>query len=81
MAEKKMWGGRFAEGTAASMEAYSESVSFDWQLYAEDIRGSQAHARVLAQQGFLTDDEAKQICDGLDTVKAEIGRASCRERV
>jgi len=72
MAEKKMWGGRFAEGTAASMEAYSESVSFDWQLYAEDIRGSQAHARVLAKQGFLTDAEAKQICDGLDTVKAEI---------
>jgi len=72
MAEKKMWGGRFAEGTAASMEAYSESVSYDWQLYAEDIRGSQAHARVLAKQGFLTDEEARQICDGLDTVKAEI---------
>jgi len=72
MAEKKMWGGRFAEGTAASMEAYSESVSYDWQLYAEDIRGSQAHARVLAKQGFLTEDEAKQICDGLDKVKAEI---------
>lgn len=72
MAEKKMWGGRFAEGTAASMEAYSESVSYDWQLYAEDIRGSQAHARVLAKQGFLTEDEASQICDGLDTVKAEI---------
>ena len=72
MAEKKMWGGRFAEGTAASMEAYSESVSYDWQLYAEDIRGSQAHARVLAKQGFLTEDEAKQICDGLDAVKKEI---------
>jgi len=72
MAEKKMWGGRFAEGTAASMEAYSESVSFDWQLYAEDIRGSQAHARVLAMQGFLSAEEAKLICDGLDKVKAEI---------
>ncbi len=72
MAEKKMWGGRFAEGTSASMEAYSESVSYDWQLYAEDIRGSQAHARVLAKQGFLTEDEAKQICEGLDKVKAEI---------
>jgi len=72
MAEKKMWGGRFAEGTAASMEAYSESVSYDWQLYAEDIRGSQAHARVLAGQGFLTDEEAATICDGLDMVKAEI---------
>lgn len=72
MAEKKMWGGRFTEGTAASMEAYSESVSYDWQLYAEDIRGSQAHARVLAKQGFLTEDEAAKICDGLDSVKAEI---------
>ncbi|MCJ2164254.1 MULTISPECIES: argininosuccinate lyase [unclassified Pseudodesulfovibrio] len=72
MAEKKMWGGRFAEGTAASMEAYSESVSFDRLLYAEDIRGSQAHARVLARQGFLTADEASAICGGLDRVKAEI---------
>ena len=72
MAKKKMWGGRFAESTAASMEAYSESVSFDWQLYAEDIRGSQAHARMLAGQGFLTGDEAGRICDGLEQVKAEI---------
>ncbi|HKI80440.1 MAG TPA: argininosuccinate lyase, partial [Pseudodesulfovibrio sp.] len=59
MADKKMWGGRFAQGTAASMEAFSESVSFDRLLYAEDIRGSQAHARMLAKQGFLTDDEAR----------------------
>ncbi|WP_319543556.1 argininosuccinate lyase [uncultured Pseudodesulfovibrio sp.] len=72
MADKKMWGGRFAEGTAASMEAYSESVSFDRRLYAEDIRGSQAHARVLAKQGFLTEGEAMAICDGLDQVRAEI---------
>ncbi|MBG0789155.1 MAG: argininosuccinate lyase [Desulfovibrionaceae bacterium] len=72
MSKKKMWGGRFAESTAASMEAYSESVSFDWRLYAEDIRGSQAHARVLAMQGFLTEEEAQTICDGLDAVRAEI---------
>ncbi|OIQ51942.1 Argininosuccinate lyase 1 [Pseudodesulfovibrio hydrargyri] len=72
MADKKMWGGRFAQGTAASMEAFSESVSFDRLLYAEDIRGSQAHARMLARQGFLTDDEARAICDGLDKVKSEI---------
>ena len=72
MSDKKMWGGRFAKGTAASMEAFSESVSFDRLLYAEDIRGSQAHARMLAKQGFLTGDEAATICDGLDKVKAEI---------
>lgn len=72
MAEKKMWGGRFAEATATLMEEYSESVSFDWQLYTADIRGSQAHARVLAKQGFLTEDEARTIVAGLDAVKEEI---------
>ena len=72
MSDKKMWGGRFAKGTAASMEAFSESVSFDRLLYAEDIHGSQAHARMLAKQGFLTAEEANTICDGLDKVKAEI---------
>lgn len=72
MAQKKMWGGRFEQGTAALMEEFSESVSYDWQLYREDIRGSQAHARVLAMQGFLTADEAQTIVDGLDAVKKEI---------
>ncbi|MEZ7196349.1 argininosuccinate lyase [Pseudodesulfovibrio karagichevae] len=72
MADKKMWGGRFAQGTAASMEAFSESVSFDRLLYAEDIRGSQAHARMLARQGFLAADETRTICDGLDKVRSEI---------
>ena len=72
MSEKKMWGGRFAQSTAKTMEAYSESVSFDRKLYAEDIRGSQAHAAMLAAQGFLTAEEARIICDGLDTVKDEI---------
>ncbi|WP_243546858.1 argininosuccinate lyase [Pseudodesulfovibrio tunisiensis] len=72
MADNKMWGGRFEQGTAADMEAYSESVSFDWRLYAEDIRGSQAHAKMLAEQGFLTSEEAETICSGLDRVKAEI---------
>lgn len=72
MSDKKMWGGRFAERTAASMEAYSESVSFDWLLYREDIRGSQAHARMLAKQGFLTAEEAETIVKGLDTVREEV---------
>ncbi len=72
MSDKKMWGGRFAERTAASMEAYSESVSFDWRFYREDIRGSQAHARMLAKQGFLSEEEAEVIIKGLDSVREEI---------
>ncbi len=69
---KKLWGGRFEKRTASSVEEYTESVSFDWQLYAEDIAGSKAHARMLAMQGVLTSDEAKRIVAGLDEILAEI---------
>ncbi|WP_022661591.1 argininosuccinate lyase [Paucidesulfovibrio longus] len=72
MADKKLWGGRFKEGTSASVEAYTESVSFDWRLYREDIAGSQAHARMLARQGVLTSEEAESLCRGLDQVRDEI---------
>ncbi|HEU6437645.1 MAG TPA: argininosuccinate lyase [Nitratidesulfovibrio sp.] len=72
MAEKKMWGGRFRQATAALVEEYTQSVSFDRALYAQDIAGSKAHARMLAKQGVLTADEAARIVEGLDMVLAEI---------
>ncbi|MGE4293189.1 MAG: argininosuccinate lyase [Desulfovibrio sp.] len=72
MADKKLWGGRFKQGTSASVEAYTESVSYDWRLYREDIAGSQAHARMLARQGVLTPQEAETLCDGLEQVREEI---------
>lgn len=40
---------------------FSESISFDHRLYRHDIRGSIAHARMLAKQGILTDDEFASI--------------------
>ncbi|HBR06219.1 MAG TPA: argininosuccinate lyase, partial [Desulfovibrio sp.] len=58
MSGKKMWGGRFAAATDALVEGYTQSVSFDHRLYAEDIAGSKAHARMLAAQGIITRDEA-----------------------
>ncbi|MEF2146122.1 MAG: argininosuccinate lyase [Desulfovibrionaceae bacterium] len=72
MAEKKLWGGRFSEGTKASVEQYTESISFDWRLFREDIAGSQAHARMLARQGVLTPEEGDVIVRGLDEVRKEI---------
>ncbi len=69
---KKMWGGRFAEAAAAKVEEYTQSESFDRQLYREDIAGSKAHARMLGQCGIIGPDEAKVIIDGLDSVLAEI---------
>jgi len=70
----KAWGGRFQGATDPRVEKFTESISFDARLAAVDIRGSQAHARMLAQVGLLTDDEARQIVEGLATIGEEIER-------
>lgn len=68
----KLWGGRFAEATAASVEAFTESISYDWRLYHHDILGSMAHARMLAKQGLITGDERDAILQGLAEIEQEI---------
>ena len=75
MAKEKLWGGRFHEGTAASVEAYTQSISYDWALYKQDIAGSCAHARMLARQGVISAEEADQLVAGLAAVRAEVGDA------
>ncbi|ETD80494.1 argininosuccinate lyase [Rhodobacter capsulatus] len=67
-----MWGGRFAAGPDAIMEAINASISFDKRLYAQDIRGSRAHAAMLAATGILTHSDAEAIGEGLLTVLSEI---------
>lgn len=66
------WGGRFSEATDEFVQAFTASIQFDQRLYANDIQGSIAHATMLNKVGVLTDDEAKQIVDGLNGVKADI---------
>jgi argininosuccinate lyase len=76
MTEKKasneMWGGRFASGPAAIMEAINASIGFDKKLYAEDIAGSLAHSEMLAQQGIIAKADQVKIADGLNTILSEI---------
>ena len=67
-----MWGGRFAAGPDAIMEAINASIGFDKRLAKQDIDGSRAHAAMLAAQGILTDKDAKAIREGLLTVLSEI---------
>ena len=66
------WGGRFSEGPDARVAAFTESVSFDARLYAHDIRGSIAHARMLAKVGVLSDDEFARIEAGLSAIGERI---------
>jgi argininosuccinate lyase len=67
-----MWGGRFAAGPDAIMEAINASIGFDKRLAKQDIDGSRAHAAMLAAQGILTDSDAEAIREGLLTVLSEI---------
>ena len=71
-AANQMWGGRFAEGPDAIMTAINASIGFDHRLYRQDIAGSIAHARMLAQSGILTEADRDQIVRGLNDVLAEI---------
>ncbi len=71
-AANAMWGGRFAAGPDAIMEAINASIGFDRRLYAQDIRGSRAHAAMLAATGILSDSDAEAIREGLLTVLSEI---------
>ncbi len=77
---KKAWGGRFEQATAPTVEQFTESVSFDARLLDVDIRGSQAHARMLAQVGLLTDEECRQIVSCLEEIGQDIraGRVPLR---
>ena len=68
----KLWGGRFSESTDGLVEAFSASEHFDRRLYAQDIRGSMAHARMLASVGVLSTDESDAICNGLESIRGEI---------
>ncbi len=68
----QMWGGRFAAGPDAIMQAINASISFDQRLYAQDIAGSRAHAAMLAATGILTNKDAEAIRKGLLTVLSEI---------
>jgi argininosuccinate lyase len=68
----KPWGGRFSQETDRRVEEFTESISFDRRLFEHDIRGSIAHAQMLAQVGLITEAECKQIVQGLSEIRAEI---------
>src|SRR5438270_1533617 len=72
----KMWGGRFTERPDAIMEEINVSIDVDRHLYAQDIAASKAHAAMLAAQGIITANDAKNIAKGLDTILSEIGNGT-----
>ncbi len=63
-----LWGGRFADGPSAELEALSRSTHFDWRLTPYDLAGSHAHANALHVAGLLGDDEVAELHRGLEAL-------------
>ncbi|XP_047322759.1 argininosuccinate lyase, chloroplastic [Impatiens glandulifera] len=70
--ETKLWGGRFEESVTDVVERFTESISFDKQLYKQDIQGSRAHASMLAKQGLMTESDKDSILQGLIQIEKQI---------
>jgi argininosuccinate lyase len=68
----QQWGGRFAGGPSAIMQEINASIGFDRKMWRQDIRGSLAHAAMLARQGIIAGEDAAQIEQGLKQIAAEI---------
>lgn len=69
---QEMWGGRFAAKPDEVMEAINASIDVDKRLAEEDIRGSKAHVRMLADRGIVTETDRDAILEGLEAVAEEI---------
>ena len=69
---KKLWSGRFAVSTDSRVEAFTQSISCDRRLFKQDVRGSIAHARMLAKVELITVEECQLIVRCLSEIEAEI---------
>lgn len=68
----KLWKGRFTKASTSSSDEFNASITFDKRLYKEDIAGSIAHAKMLARQGILSQEESRQICQALLLIEKDI---------
>ena len=69
---EKMWAGRFAGALDRMADDFNSSIHFDSKMYKQDIKGSLAHAAMLAAQGIITEKDCDAISAGLESILADI---------
>ncbi|MBE6529463.1 MAG: argininosuccinate lyase [Ruminococcaceae bacterium] len=69
---KKMWAGRTSGETSRLADDFNSSIAVDCRMFREDIRGSMAHASMLAAQGILSQADAEAILAGLDGILSDL---------
>jgi argininosuccinate lyase len=67
----RLWGGRFTGGPAEAFDRLNASFAVDARMWAQDIVGSRAHARMLVTSGVLSAEDGRAILEGLARVEAE----------
>ena len=75
------WRTRFQQQADKLVQNFTVSTSFDQRLYRQDIAGSIAHARMLANQGIILDKDAELIIMGLVSIRQEIERGEFEFKV
>jgi len=70
--KEKMWAARFSKALDQSADGFNASISFDAKMYRQDIRGSQAHARMLARQGIISEQEGHLLTESLEGILQEL---------
>ena len=68
----KTWGGRFKKSLDSRVVKFNASLGFDHVLFKHDIAGSMAHAKMLARQGLIKEEEAEAITKALAEIRLEI---------
>ena len=68
----QLWGGRFTKETDKLVYAFNASIGFDKRLWQQDIEGSMAHVKMLGKQGILTEQEVREITEGLDSIREDV---------
>ena len=68
------WSDRFEQGLHPVIERFNASIGFDINLLQEDLDGSIAHARMLAQCGVISEVEGDQLCNGLEQIRSEAAK-------
>ncbi len=68
----QLWGGRFTKATDQMVYDFNASIGFDQKLFAQDIRGSRAHVKMLASVGVINDAERDEILSGLDSIEQDV---------
>ena len=71
-----LWGGRFEKGVDAFTQEFGASLEDDKAMAQEDIKGSRAHAKMLAKQGIISGDDAAAIDAGLEKISGEIANGT-----